>query len=538
MDDRIPFEGASRDLPEGASRGHPINTGDPLELTLQLRLPEGATPLSRVGTSVVAGSLGSAASDEDMHAVEEFCSSEGLQVTDRGLSRRRLVVSGLVRDFQRAFGVELFEYAHDGASFRGREGGLLISGRIAPLLAGVFGLDDRPAASVRTRVTNPIDDLPPWAEAPTATLTGPSWPSQIAQVYEFPEATGKGERIAILEFGGGYRNQDLTDYFQKAGISPEPETTWVSVDGGVNAPTGGEQDAEVYLDVEVAGSVAPEAAIVVYFAPNTERGFVDAVSAAVHSSPTPSVLCISWGFPESTWTRQAIDAMEALFDDAAMLGITVLASAGDHGSSDSVDDGLAHARFPATSPSVTACGGTQLSSAIPPFTERVWNSGDGWATGGGVSDIFGVPAWQAELVQPKSVNPTGENGRGIPDLAALADHTTGYIVGGFGQYTPIGGTSAVVPLYGGLVARLNQRLGRRVGALSPLLYRLAGTSETADVFREITEGDNRVPPTRALGPQAPWYEAGDKWDACTGLGSVHGERLLAALPKVLDRSLV
>ena len=153
----------------------------------------------------------------------------------------------------------------------------------------------------------------------------------------------------------------------------------VAVDGTTNSPLGdpSSADAEVALDIEVVGAVAPEARIAVYFGPNTQQGFYDAISAAVHDRVRkPSIISISWGGPEDTWAGDTINAFHALFHDAAMLGISVCAAAGDNGSSDGEMDGGNHVDFPGSSPWVLSCGGTKLTSN----SETVWNDGD---NGGG-----------------------------------------------------------------------------------------------------------------------------------------------------------
>jgi kumamolisin len=290
------------------------------------------------------------------------------------------------------------------------------------------------------------------------------------------------------------------------------------VDGAANSPAGdpGGADGEVLLDIEVAGAVAPGAHIAVYFAPNTDAGFVDAVTTAVHDrANAPSVVSISWGGPESTWTLQAQRALDGAFADAAALGVTVCAAAGDNGSGDGVGDGRAHADFPASSPHVLACGGTRLE---PSGAETVWNDGtSGGATGGGVSDTFDLPDWQAAAGVPPSANPGGRVGRGVPDVSGNADPQTGYRVLVDGERATIGGTSAVAPLWAALVALLNEQRGTPVGFLNPALY---GSGDGA--LRDVTSGDN------GLG-DAPAYAAGPGWDACTGLGSPDG----AALSRLL-----
>ena len=211
--------------------------------------------------------------------------------------------------------------------------------------------------------------------------------------------------------------------------------------------------------------------------------------------------------------------MDSLFQDAAALGVTVCAAAGDDGSSDirdqSQDDGKLHVDFPASSPFALACGGTRLEAANGKITrEVVWNEGrqDG-ATGGGVSQVFDLPAWQKNANVPES--PSGSRGRGVPDVSGDADPLTGYVVRIDGRDGVIGGTSAVAPLWAGLVALLNEKLGKPVGYLNPVIYGLP-----EGVFRDIDQGDNDV------SRQGKPYKAGPGWDACTGLGSPNGAALL------------
>ena len=166
-------------------------------------------------------------------------------------------------------------------------------------------------------------------------------PAEVATLYGMPPGTGRGETIALIELGGGYAASDLRAYFGELGL-PVPAVNAVSVDGARNAPTGDPNgpDGEVLLDIEVAGAVAPEARIVVYFAPNTDKGFLDAIASAIHDhARTPSVISISWGGPESAWTKQALHAYDQAFQDAAALGVTVCCASGDSGSGDGVEDG-------------------------------------------------------------------------------------------------------------------------------------------------------------------------------------------------------
>jgi kumamolisin len=331
----------------------------------------------------------------------------------------------------------------------------------------------------------------------------------VANLYDFPAGLdGSGQCIAIIELGGGYRTADLDAYFKGLGLTT-PKVTAVLVDGGKNSPSlPWSADAEVMLDIEIAGAVAPGAAIAVYFAPNSEQGFIDAVGAAVHDAVNkPSVISISWGAPESEWTPEGLAAMDAAFQAAAALGVTVCCAAGDAGSGDQkpdngAPDGLAHADFPASSPYALACGGTRLTAAGHAIaSETVWDDDPtSSATGGGVSDVFDLPDWQAGAGVPPSTNPGARIGRGVPDVAGNASPATGYRVRVDYLSFVIGGTSAVAPLWAGLVARLNQQLAQPVGWLNPLLY---GPVAGSGAFHDITSGNNGGYAARAGEMRAP-----------------------------------
>jgi kumamolisin len=285
--------------------------------------------------------------------------------------------------------------------------------------------------------------------------------------------------------------------------------TVVAVDKAKDKPTtANSADGEVMLDIEVAGAVAPGAAIAVYFAPNTDRGFLDAVTTAIHDAVNkPSVISISWGGAEVTWTQQAMTAFEQVFTDAAAMGVTICVAAGDNGSTDGQTNGTQNVDFPASAPHALACGGTSLVvNAAGVATETVWNDGPNSATGGGYSSFFPVPAYQSTL--------GFTSGRGVPDVAGDADPDTGYDIRVDGQDLVIGGTSAVAPLWAGLIALLNQQLGHPIGFLNPLLY---GSLQSKGVTNDITKGNNGA------------QQAGKGWDACTGWGTPNGQALLRAL---------
>jgi kumamolisin len=456
----------------------------------------------------------------ELEKVEAFAHEHGLDVVEVSSAQRRLVLSGTVAAFSKAFGVSLARYKHPRGTYRGRTGPVRVPEDLAPIIEGVFGLDNRPQAQPHMRLYGGKKG----AARPRA--GGISYtPPQVAELYDFPTGVnGQGQCIAIIELGGGYRSGDLKAYFAQLGI-PLPVVKARSVDGGHNQPTGDPNgpDGEVMLDIEVAGAVAPGAKIVVYFAPNTDAGFLDAITTAIHDTLNkPSVVSISWGAAESGWTNQAMQAMDSAFQDAAALGVTVCCAAGDNGSTDGVNDGLLHVDFPASSPYAMACGGTRLEGSGSTIrNEIVWNEGvSGGATGGGISDVFDLPNWQANANVPPSANPGGRIGRGVPDVAGDADPVTGYRVLVDGKQLTIGGTSAVAPLWAGLIALLNQELGHSLGYLNPGIY---GLPSSSGAFRDISAGNNDI--TGKNGP----YPARSGWDACTGWGSPEGVKLLSTL---------
>ncbi len=465
------------------------------------------------------------ADPEDIAKVEAFAQEHSLDVVEVSRARRSIVLSGTVEALGTAFGVKLMKYEHPGGTYRGRTGAVQVPVELGSIVQAVLGLDDRPQSSPKFRIHQPTEQaLAIGAGAGTNAQSRAAatsfTPPQLARLYDFPTGLdGSGQCIAIIELGGGYRNVDLKAYFAQLKM-PLPKVTSVSVDRAHNQPsTPNSADGEVMLDIEVAAAIAPRANIAVYFAPNTDRGFLDAITTAIHDKiRKPSVISISWGGPEASWTPQAMQAFDQAFQDAATLGVTVCCASGDDGSADMKQgwDGKAHVDFPASSPHVLGCGGTHLdASATTIVGEVVWNDlPNGGAGGGGVSDMFPLPTWQAHANVPPSANSGAHVGRGVPDVCGDASPRSGYMVRVDGQPAVIGGTSAVAPLWAGLIALLNQHFGHPVGYLNPLIYSLPST---AHAFYDITNGSNGA------------YQAGSGWDACTGLGRPDGAKLMAAL---------
>jgi kumamolisin len=523
LEERVVLKGSARAALQGGQDAGPADPNQQMEVTVFLRrgsksgefpsvaqigarLPRERKYLSREEFARLYGASGA-----DIEAIRGFAAHYGLKVVSEDRAGRIVKLSGKVQAFSVAFGASLRHYEHPSGAYRCRTGSITIPANLEFVVEGVFGLDNRPQAKAHFRLRKKKPDV----HAETAAVSYS--PLQVAQAYRFPAgATGAGQCIAVIELGGGYKTADLDSFFRGLGITT-PKVTAVSVDGGANSPTGDSSgpDGEVELDIEVAGAIAPAAEIAAYFAPNTDQGFIDAVIAAVHDSKLkPSIVSISWGGPEDSWTAQARDALNSACEDASTMGVSVLAASGDDGSSDGSTGGTPTVDFPAASPFVIGCGGTKLTisnSAIG--SEQAWNdlSSNEGATGGGISEVFALPAFQEDAKIPKA--PNDFVGRGVPDVAGNADPETGYNVFVDGQQAVIGGTSAVAPLWAGLLALINQSLGTNVGYVNPLLYSAKGEP----AFHDVTSGSNGN------------YSAGPGWDACTGLGSPDGAALLTAL---------
>jgi kumamolisin len=517
--DRVEIAGSQRELVPSHPRIGDVDLTEQIAVTVYLR-PRADTgwvdqeaqlpPAQRSAVSRNEWAERYGADPRDIEAVKQFASEHGLTVTGVDSARRAVAISGSVSDVTAAFEAQLqgrYDAGGGAPGYRGRSGALTVPSELGDAVTGVFGIDDRPQSATQLRIVG----------ATPAAGTVSYTPLQVAQAYAFPtDVDGSGQTVGIIELGGGFQTSDLSTYFGGLGLST-PSVTAVPVDGGANQPgQDTDADGEVMLDIEVIGAVANGVKIAVYFAPNTDQGFIDAVTTAVHDTTNgPSVISISWGGPEDSWTAQARTQMDQAFSDAGGLGITVTVAAGDGGSTDGSTDGQQHVDFPASAPHALGCGGTSLhASGATISSETVWGGGAAanGATGGGVSIEFALPSYQADAKLPDNVD-TGKPGRGVPDVAGNADPETGYQTLVDGSQQVVGGTSAVAPLWAGLVALLNQSLGAPLGFANPRLYALLGTA----AFHDITSGSNGA------------YSAGPGWDACTGLGSPDGTQLASGL---------
>ncbi len=471
------------------------------------------------------------ASADDIDAVVAHAVSTGLTVVETAPERRCVVLSGTVTQFDSAFGTESGIYRHGTTTYRSHDNPVHIPEDLSEIVVAVLGLDDR--KSKHHAVTN--------------ASFGFTEHEEVMKAYEFPSgADGRGQCIGIISVGGGFHETDLEGF-----LSPGQEVHVVELDGQKNDPL--DRDAigkiweyekraidgepinpkdvpkelteqgekflwtvETTADIQHALRFARGVEIVVYFAPGTIQGEYTAFTTAMVDPRSPSVLSCSWGRHEDHATPNHLHTLDDVLSFAALRGITLCFSSGDDG-----DGTLAHppavcTHFPASSPHVLACGGTMPARTEGQIGEVVWEetfAGGPFASGGGVSDAFGTPWWQpADLIEN---NAGGRRGRGVPDVAGKADMLSGYRIKVGGIDMPVGGTSSAAPLWAGLVACINQKLGSPAGFVNALLYQ--HREQFGSSTHTVSEGSNGT------------YHAAMGWDACTGWGSPRGTKLLRAL---------
>jgi len=494
---------------------------------MALRLPHQRTYFSREELAHHYG-----ATEEDLWVAASFAGKHNLEVAESSHRKRQLIVKGKLGDLANAFHVQ-FVHLHDPdhGVYRSHLEPIHVPAELKPLIKAVMGFSARaqhghPAGAAQHEAWHLVD------------------PRTIARTYRFPEGcTGRGQTIGIIVLGGGFLESDLDEYFRHLKM-PKPKITVVEIEGQANNPADPEAiqsfiakanavaglrhakgqshpdrhvrrnsdknidwTMETTMDVELIGTWANEAHIVVYFTHNDASGKYHAFSAALHDTThQPNVISCSWGAPERLISRVLEEEMDLMFQEAALLGVTIVCSSGDDGDGSS-RAGMAQAYFPASSPHVLACGGTVLRhSTGEPSVETVWReviAGRSEASGFGESSIFSTPNWQSAAASASQ-----HGGRVVPDVSAKADFEFGYELVVGGQHIPGCGTSAAAPLWASLAALLNEKLGTSVGHINPLLYdkRLRAGLEPVGSVRK------------------PWAPE-------VGLGTPRGDALLEALKK-------
>jgi kumamolisin len=495
---RVTITGSEKPADARATLVAAVDPNEPIAVTVRLR-PDQAIPDEYAGQSRAEFEQLHGARPADIAGVGAFARDYGLAVGRVNPAERTMTLRGTAAQMHAAFGADLARYRTADETYRGRVGGISVPQPLAEVITSVTGLDDG-TVSTSHRVTA---QATPAAQGHT--------PLDVARAYHFPGGDGTGEHVGVISLGGRYDDRVQAAYLKGLGV-PHVAFNVVKVDGGADLPADPGPTGENMLDAEMIGALVPNADKTLYVTGNTDRGFLDAISTALHDSHHNNAISISWGGPEARFTPQTLRAFNELFKEARAMGVSVFSAAGDNGATDGIPDGKLHVDFPSSSPSVIASGGTKLTTTADGSIakETVWNElrHKQGATGGGISEINPKPPGQAQL-------PIG--GRGVPDIAGNADPTTGFrmlvpLGAGKAGLELVGGTSAVAPLYAALAARLEQNLGHAIGDLQQAIY-----AAPAGAFHDVTTGNNGG------------YKAQPGWDAATGRGSVDGSALLAYL---------
>jgi len=495
----VPIAGTHRNAWPGASAVADLADGHVLltawlrprkggELDAERARQLGATPPARRVYSSRAELLSETDADpDDVEALKSYCAKVGIDVVETHW--RSVTLSGPIAKLVDVFGATASIYElPDKRRFRHRSESLHAPSEIASLLRGPFGIHQWP----RSHAVGALHGH-----------TVPLSAKDVAAHYQFPDGDGSGQTVGVLQLRGTFRPDDFTACMAAQGVTPKPPIVKRVDNAELVHDEETEKDAESALDTQIIASLAPGAQLVVYASPDDERGVLDGIRTALFDDESrPSILSISFGFPEQLWTPVALTILDELFTAAALLGVTVFCAAGDNGAELDAA-GTPHVLAPASSPFAHACGGTQL--AEPGAAETAWPQ-----TGGGFSAVFGAAPWQssaASLAGAYGVAP----GRGVPDFAAQV--VPGYAVVFEGTPLAAGGSSAIAPMWSALLARINQRLGTPAGFIAPLLY----VQRSAPLFRDVTNGSNDR------------FHSAAGWNPCTGLGVPIGTAIDAML---------
>lgn len=499
-EDRVPIPGTQRVVWPNSVKAGPLASQADAQLTAWLRPRAGGEldlararalgatpPAQRTYVDRAALHASTTADDGDVALLKSYCSRYGIAVVAQHW--RSVVLSGPVENLIAAFDATAAIYEAPGKRrFRHRSESLHAPAEIARILRGPFGLHEWPRSHAMGAL-------------PTQTQTVPISAAQIASRYSFPDGDGAGQTIAVLQLRGTFKPDDFAKCMADQGVCAKTPIVKLldNAERGHRIETA--KDLECAADTQIVGALAPGAQIVVYGAPDDERGVLDAVRTAVFDREyQPSILSISFGYPEYLWTPVALDILDELFAAAALVGTSVFCASGDKGA-ELQYDGKPHVLAPASSEFAHACGGTQIAAGASGTQAET-----GWASsGGGFSARAGVPAWQIDAAAAAAAYGVSA-GRGVPDVAGQA--MPGYPVFIEGTKFALGGTSAVAPMWSALAARLNARIGAPIGFFAPLLY-----GKAAGIFAPVPEGGNDL------------FRSAATWNPCTGLGVPIGEAI-------------
>lgn len=439
--------------------------------------------------------------DPDLARVRAWAAEHGISVVATSPQRIAVSVGAPAGTIERLFAVTLRDFTDvAGRTFRAPSGEPRVPAALDGLVASIESLDSRPT------------ERPAFSGLIAAGPPGGMTPSVIDRAYELDglrtqNLHGEGQTVAIVSLDT-FDPADVGRFDQIAGTSG-PAVEKVPVNGSVATP--GDGQGEVNLDIDVIRALAPKAQILDYEATN-QGSAIAAIIDRIVQDGRADIASISWGSCE---LRRSATGMARMASSMAAAGITVYVASGDHGAYGCIDQNRTDLRISVDSPAgdvnVVGVGGTYISMLADGtyIDEVAWEEPlTGWAPGGGVSAHYPRPAWQTGA----GVANARSNGiRQVPDVAAAADPTSGFLTVSEGQSGAAGGTSAAAPFWAGftiLVRQLAERKGTgRLGALGPTLYAVAAAQPSGAVFHDVTRGGNL------------FDDAGPGWDYATGLGT-------------------
>jgi subtilase family serine protease len=529
--------------------------------------------------------------------VKTFLRSSGLRVQSVSKSRMLVDAEGSTRNTERAFHTDLRRYRQAGHTLRAAAKPASLPSSVAADVAGVVGLDEtlaKPLAPPPPLFRNAHPCSHYWGEKFASSLIphayGQAQPfapcgydaQQFQSAYGVDKALadgidGTGQSVAVIDaFAAPTIQADVDEYSSRHGLPPATISQTVAhgchfgCSNGVREGWYGEET----LDLEAVHSMAPGADLAYYGAADVGgKALLDSL-VNVLDDGTASIITNSYGSLGEGLPKPAINAQEEAAKQAIAQGVGIYFSSGDDGDERSTI-GFVSADYPASSPRMTAVGGTSLG--VGPTGHHRFEVGWGtkkstlvgklgsrrahfapappgdflYGSGGGTSRLFGQPSYQHGVVPPALVNRFGGRGRVVPDISMDGDPTTGMLVGetqtapdgsvGYDEYR-IGGTSLSSPLFAGYMALANQHAGFSLGFANPALYALAGSGAIRDVRPAPTQlaalrndfnngvdaSDDTTISLRSFDLDSSLHTK-KGYDDVTGLGSPAGAKLLYAL---------
>lgn len=485
------------------------------------------------------------ATEQDINQVLAFAEYFGMTVIESHADSATIKLTASVGVLNAAFNITIEQVTIGDQQYFGYLESISIPTELSEVVEHVLGLNSfvKPFKNSLVMLKENSVIVEPNAVPALSAIT----PIQAANAYKFPNFSGTGQCIGIIEYGGGYSKSNLDLSFRAVGLDT-PKVVDVSVNNGANNlynsqyPDASNASTEVAMNIFVAGCVVPRATIAVYFNNTTvfDAHFADPINVALHDTVNdPSVISITWGVAESLISAADVAAIDNILAQSIILGKTICCSSGDNGAY--ADRLTGSVSYPSSSPYVLAVGGTRLilNADGTINSETAWSS-----SGGGVSRFEATPAWQNNLnvtsYYPSVGNsvPSPVQSRAVPDIAANADLNSGYAHYSY-YYDPLtrvqslssqiisGGTSIATPLIAGYIIKLNQIFGKSFGFVNPLFY------ANIDKFNDIITGNNSYQPLpNVVNVNNIGYSATQGWDAVTGIGSPNGSLLVPSLSAV------